>query len=260
MGAAERRTASSRAHCPETGHRRQGGRRGGVPPREDDDSIRRTIIDRSTTLTTRSPFWSGEVVARVANGTPSAVSRADEPGANPPARTGNRPRPCVSGTIMYRGAPGNGSHRGGSARTAAPRRPTPVPASADRRGGRRRTFPRSVPGRYRRYGAESVHPAAARKASCAGPCRPGTPRSALRWSRGCRRDRRTGSTVVPGLRAGSGRGLPRDRTRDAERLSRDFVRFRMRQRQLAALLEAHGLPSTFDHCPAGSDPREILRA
>ena len=47
--------------------------------------------------------------------------------------------------------------------------------------------------------------------------------------------------------------------RDEARLGRDFDRFQMRQRQLAALLEAHGIPATFDHCPAGSDPRAVLR-
>lgn len=45
---------------------------------------------------------------------------------------------------------------------------------------------------------------------------------------------------------------------DAERLTRVFERFQMRQRQLAAVLEAHGVPVTFDHCPAGQDPRAIL--
>lgn len=45
---------------------------------------------------------------------------------------------------------------------------------------------------------------------------------------------------------------------DAERLGRAFERFQMRQRQLAAVLEAHGVPVTYDHCPAGQDPRAIL--
>ncbi|ODS64379.1 MAG: hypothetical protein ABS41_02795 [Arenimonas sp. SCN 70-307] len=45
---------------------------------------------------------------------------------------------------------------------------------------------------------------------------------------------------------------------DAERLSRAFDRFQMRQRQLAAVLGAHGVPVTFDHCPAGRDPRTVL--
>ncbi len=45
---------------------------------------------------------------------------------------------------------------------------------------------------------------------------------------------------------------------DAARLSRAFDRFQMRQRQLATVLEAHGVPVTFDHCPAGRDPRAIL--
>lgn len=45
---------------------------------------------------------------------------------------------------------------------------------------------------------------------------------------------------------------------DAERLARAFERFQMRQRQLAAVLEAHGVPVTYDHCPAGQDPRAIL--
>ena len=48
--------------------------------------------------------------------------------------------------------------------------------------------------------------------------------------------------------------------RDAEssRIERGFVRFQMRQRQIAALLEAHGIPATFDHCPPGLDPRSVL--
>jgi len=48
--------------------------------------------------------------------------------------------------------------------------------------------------------------------------------------------------------------------RDAGRLGRDFDRFQMRQRQLAALFEAHGIAATFDYCPAGSDPRVVLSA
>ena len=39
-----------------------------------------------------------------------------------------------------------------------------------------------------------------------------------------------------------------------------FEHFQRRQRQLAALLEAHGIHVTFDHCPAGQDPRAVLRA
>ena len=47
---------------------------------------------------------------------------------------------------------------------------------------------------------------------------------------------------------------------DPERLSRAFDHFQIRQRQIAAVLEAHGIPVTFDHCPAGRDPRDVLRA
>lgn len=47
---------------------------------------------------------------------------------------------------------------------------------------------------------------------------------------------------------------------DQQRLSLAFDRFQMRQRQIAALLEAHGIATTFDHCPAGQDARAILRA
>jgi hypothetical protein len=46
---------------------------------------------------------------------------------------------------------------------------------------------------------------------------------------------------------------------DAAKLERAFDRFQMRQRQIAALLAAHGIEVTFDHCPAGLDAREILR-
>ena len=48
--------------------------------------------------------------------------------------------------------------------------------------------------------------------------------------------------------------------REDARLQRAFDRFQMRQRQLAALFEAHGIPATFDHGPAGGDPRVVLRA
>ncbi|KFN44200.1 hypothetical protein [Arenimonas oryziterrae] len=47
---------------------------------------------------------------------------------------------------------------------------------------------------------------------------------------------------------------------DAARLSRAFDRFQARQRQIAALLEAHGIPVTFDYCSAGQDARALLRA
>jgi hypothetical protein len=33
----------------------------------------------------------------------------------------------------------------------------------------------------------------------------------------------------------------------------------MRQRQLAALFEAHGIATLFEHCAAGQDPRALLR-
>ena len=47
---------------------------------------------------------------------------------------------------------------------------------------------------------------------------------------------------------------------DGAQLERAFDRFQMRQRQLAAVLEAHGILVNFDHCRSGSDPREELRA
>jgi hypothetical protein len=47
---------------------------------------------------------------------------------------------------------------------------------------------------------------------------------------------------------------------DAAALGRAFERFQMRQRQCAAVLEAHGIPVTFDHCPVGQDPRAVLSA
>jgi hypothetical protein len=49
-----------------------------------------------------------------------------------------------------------------------------------------------------------------------------------------------------------------DRARGAEVLERGFRRFQIRQRQIAALLEAHGLVVTFDYCPADADPRALL--
>ena len=47
---------------------------------------------------------------------------------------------------------------------------------------------------------------------------------------------------------------------DADQLERAFEHFEARQRQFAAVLEAHGIPVTFDHCPVGSDPRAVLSA
>lgn len=45
---------------------------------------------------------------------------------------------------------------------------------------------------------------------------------------------------------------------DASRADALFARFQMRQRQLAALLEAHSIAVTFVHCPPGIDPRAAL--
>ena len=45
---------------------------------------------------------------------------------------------------------------------------------------------------------------------------------------------------------------------DREQLSRAFDHFTARQRQFAAVLAAHDVPVTFDHCPAGKDSRGIL--
>lgn len=47
---------------------------------------------------------------------------------------------------------------------------------------------------------------------------------------------------------------------EATQLPRAFERFQMRQRQFAAVLAAHGIAVSFDHCPAGSDPRVVLCA
>jgi len=45
-----------------------------------------------------------------------------------------------------------------------------------------------------------------------------------------------------------------------ERLARAHARFEARERQYAAVLQAHGIPVIFVHCPAGADARETLRA
>ena len=45
---------------------------------------------------------------------------------------------------------------------------------------------------------------------------------------------------------------------DADKLERAFEQFEARQRQMAAVLEAHGIPVTFDHCPVGHDLQKIL--
>jgi hypothetical protein len=45
---------------------------------------------------------------------------------------------------------------------------------------------------------------------------------------------------------------------DVGQLGRAFEHFQARQRQFAAVLGAHGIAVTFDHCPAGRDPRQVL--
>lgn len=47
---------------------------------------------------------------------------------------------------------------------------------------------------------------------------------------------------------------------DSEHIPRAFDHFAARQRQFAAILTAHEVPVTFDHCPMGKDPRKILSA
>lgn len=46
--------------------------------------------------------------------------------------------------------------------------------------------------------------------------------------------------------------------RDPDRLSRRYALFQARQRQYAALLQAHGIPVTFVHCRNREDPRREL--
>ena len=49
-----------------------------------------------------------------------------------------------------------------------------------------------------------------------------------------------------------------DRGRGADVLERGFRRFQIRQRQIGALLEAHGLEVVFEHCPPGQDAHALL--
>lgn len=49
-------------------------------------------------------------------------------------------------------------------------------------------------------------------------------------------------------------------TADPERLARSYEHYLMRQRQLAAVLEAHGIPVTYVHCPDDGDPQTHLQA
>jgi len=46
--------------------------------------------------------------------------------------------------------------------------------------------------------------------------------------------------------------------RDASQWPRAFERFQMRQRQFTAVLNAHGIVVTYDHCPKGRRPQAIL--
>ena len=45
-----------------------------------------------------------------------------------------------------------------------------------------------------------------------------------------------------------------------ERLERAYQHFQARQQQIAAVLEAHGIPVTFAHCPGSTDARASLQA
>lgn len=45
-----------------------------------------------------------------------------------------------------------------------------------------------------------------------------------------------------------------------ERLERAYLHFQARQQQIAAVLEAHGIPVTFAHCPGNTDARASLNA
>jgi hypothetical protein len=45
-----------------------------------------------------------------------------------------------------------------------------------------------------------------------------------------------------------------------ERLERAYQHFQARQQQIAAVLEAHGIPVTFAHCPGNTDAREALQS
>lgn len=47
---------------------------------------------------------------------------------------------------------------------------------------------------------------------------------------------------------------------DADRLARAYEYFQARQRQIAAVLEAHGIPVTFAYCSAATDARESLQS
>ncbi|MCW0450749.1 hypothetical protein NB706_003583 [Xanthomonas sacchari] len=47
---------------------------------------------------------------------------------------------------------------------------------------------------------------------------------------------------------------------DCERLQRVYEQYLARQRQLAAVLEAHGLPVLYVHCESGQDAKQALLA
>jgi len=47
---------------------------------------------------------------------------------------------------------------------------------------------------------------------------------------------------------------------DDDKLERGYQYFLARQQQLAAVLEAHGIPVTFAHCPGKANPRETLES
>jgi len=45
-----------------------------------------------------------------------------------------------------------------------------------------------------------------------------------------------------------------------DRLERAYQHFQARQQQIAAVLEAHGIPVTFAHCPGNTDARDTLQS
>lgn len=48
--------------------------------------------------------------------------------------------------------------------------------------------------------------------------------------------------------------------KDDDKLEKAYQYFQARQQQFAAVLEAHGIPVTFAHCPGKCDPRETLKS
>ena len=80
----------------------------------------------------------------------------------------------------------------------------------------------------------------------------------LPWGAWHAQHRLTAAAATAAMFAGPDRSIIKQSYDARERLQRRFMRFEARQRQIAAVLAAHGVPVQFVHCPVESDCRAAL--